>query len=252
MQDPLFGGTMATGTVEYAATIAGVRFASIEISVAHPSIEKAVLETQDGKRLKITFHLTDVFALEDAQTIVEGLLPSVVNRLAFHRNVPVGEPYFTGASLPKDASGSSHRVIADTVLLWDSAVPVLTLGEDTRQELAKLLDQPYTHHDLYAAYRFAGYQSDPITRFMFFYNILLQLNKDSQKEVDDFIRREMPDVTQSPSPYHAGVMETIYTRLRNEVGHGRAGTTAERTRTEMQDNLPAFQNLVRTAISRVV
>jgi hypothetical protein len=244
---------MATGTIEYASTIAGVRFAPLEVSSAHPRVEKIVLQTQDSKRLKITFHLTDVIALEDARTISEGVLPSLINRLAFHRNVPVGEPYFVGASLPKETSGSSHRVVTDALLLSDSVAPVLTLSdEDARQELTTLLEQPCKHQDLYAAYRFAGHQSDPITRFMFLYNILLQLNKDRQKEVDDFIRQEMPSVSQSPSPHHAGVMETIYTRLRNEVGHGRAGTTPEETRKEMQDNLPAFQTLVRTAISHVI
>src|SRR5215218_5825251 len=96
---------MATGTVEYTASVAGVRFVSIEVSSAHPMVEKIVLETQDDKRLNITFHLTDVFALEDAQTIVEGLLPSVVNRLAFHRSVPVGEP-----SLPALRSLKTHLV----------------------------------------------------------------------------------------------------------------------------------------------
>jgi hypothetical protein len=244
---------MATGSVEYAATIAGVRFAPIEVSNAHPVVEKIVLETQDGERLKITFHLTDIFALEDARTIVEGILPSLISRLAFHRNVPVGEPYFTGASLPKDASGSSHRVVADAILLWDSAMPVLTLGEDTRRELATFLGQPYKHHDLYSLYRSAISQRDPLARFMFLYNILLLLNDDRQARVEAFIREEMTDVEEyeDPRPNKAG-KETIFTRLRNEVGHVREGTTPKQTRVLIENNVAALQTLVRTAISRVV
>jgi hypothetical protein len=49
-----------------------------------------------------------------------------------------------------------------------------------------------------------GYQSDPVARFMFLYNILLQLNNDRQQEVDNFIRREVSDVSQSPSPLREG------------------------------------------------
>jgi hypothetical protein len=51
-----------------------------------------------------------------------------------------------------------------------------------------------------SAYRFAGNQSDPVARFMFLYNILLQLNNDHQGQVDAFIRRKAPDVSQSLSP----------------------------------------------------
>ena len=123
---------MASGTVEYAAPIAGLRLEPIEIANSHPAVEKIAVETQDGKRLKITFHLTDVFALEDARTMAEGILPSIVNRLAFHRNVPVGKLYFTGATLPNDVSGFRYTVTKDVVLLWHSEAPILILDEDTR------------------------------------------------------------------------------------------------------------------------
>jgi hypothetical protein len=241
---------MATGTVEYAAPIAGLQLEPIEISNSHPAVEKIVIETQDGKQLRITFHLADVFALEDAQPIVEGILPSIVNRLAFHQNVPIREPYFTGASLPKDASGTSHRVIADAILLWDSAAPVLTLGEDKCGELARLLEQPHEDHDLYTLYRSSINQSDPVARFMFLYSILLQLHDDKQRQVDDFIREEAPNVPQSSSP--KGRVETVFTRLRNEVGHSRVGTTPELTRREIKENVIGLQNLVRKALMRVV
>jgi hypothetical protein len=241
---------MAPGTVGYAASITGLRLEPIEMSNSHPAVEKIVVETQDGKQLKITFHLTDIFAFEDAQPIVEGILPSIVNRLAFHRNVPVGEPYFTGASLPKDASGTSHRVIADAILLWDSAAPILTLGEDERGELARLLEQPHEDHDLYTLYRSSINQSDPVARFMFLYSILLQLHGDKQRQVEDFIREEAPNVPRSASP--KGGMETVFTRLRNEVGHSRAGTTPDQTRRVIANNVTGLQNLVRKAIARVV
>ena len=243
---------MVTGTVEYTAPVTGLRFAPIEVSNSHPAVENIVLETQDDKRLKITFHLTDVFALEDARTMAEGILPSIVNRLAFHRNVPVGKLYFTGATLPNDVSGSRYTVTKDVVLLWDSEAPILTLDEDTRQELAKLLEQPYTDHNVYSLYRFAIDQNDAVARFMFLYAILLQVKGDSQTNVESFIRQEMPEVEEreDPRPNKTG-KETIFTCLRNEVAHVRR-TPPERTRRAIQENLLAFQELVRTAILCVV
>ncbi len=194
----------------------------------------------------------DLFSFEDAENIGKEILPSILNRLAFECNVSVGEPYQTGGTLPKDASGSLHTVRKDVLLLWDSASPVLTLGDTTRQELAKLLEQPVTRPDLYTAYRFAGFQNDPVARFMFFYNILLQLHNDSQKQIDDFIRKEMPNIPQSPRPDKPRLIETIYTRLRNEVGHTRTGATSEQTSKEIKENVMGLQTLVKAAISRVV
>lgn len=87
---------------------------------------------------------------------------------------------------------------------------------------------------------------------MFLYNILLQLHNDNQGQGDNFIRGEIPTVSQSPSPRNPSVMETTYTRLRNEVGHIRAGVTPEQTRTEIEGNVAGLQALVKVAISRVV
>jgi hypothetical protein len=105
---------------------------------------------------------------------------------------------------------------------------------------------------LYTAYRFAGFQNDPVARFMFFYNILLQLHNDSQKQIDDFIRKEMTNIPQSPRPDKPRLIETIYTRLRNEVGHTRTGATSEQTSKEIKENVMGLQTLVKAAISRVV
>jgi hypothetical protein len=249
---------MPTGTIEYAASITGVRFKPkfkpTEFTYPHPSVEKIVLEVENDERLKITFHLIDVFALEDAQSIAENILPSIVNRLAFYRNIPVGEPYNSRSRLPKDASGSSHA-ITTSVRMGGSTKVAVGLGEDAHRELVKQLEQPYTHDELYSLYRAAINQSDAVARFMFLYSILQSLQpEDEQKNVDKFIRREMGDanVPQSPHPNNPGKKETIYSRSRNEVAHRRRQTTPEQTRREIQNNIVAFEGLVRIAIEQAV
>ena len=147
---------MATGTIECAAPIVGLRFEMFKVSNPHPAVEKIVLLAQDGERLNIVFHLIDIFDFDEATAIATGILPSILNRVAFYRNVNVGEPYCTGASLPKDASGSSYTVRRDLLLMWDHVVPDLILGKDSSQELARLLENPYTHEHLYSAFRFAA------------------------------------------------------------------------------------------------
>lgn len=244
---------MATGTVEYIAPVAGVRFAPIEVSSSHPAVDKIVVETQGSDQIKFVFHLTDVFTDTDANDIAGDILDSIINRLAIELDRSIGQPHMRGFSLPKDASGSSYTVSTSRRILWNVAAPTMTLRDERRQELASLLEQPLARPDLYSAYRVAVNQSDHVARFMFLYSILLQLQPDdAQKYVDSFIRREMPNVLQSPRPDKPNVNETIFTRLRNEVAHRRPGTTSEQTRREIQENIAAFQTLVRTAIEHAV
>jgi hypothetical protein len=243
---------MATGTYEFIVPVARLRLEQTEVANPHPSVEKILIETRDDERMTVVFHLTDVFTETEADAVTTDILASIINRLAFELDLSIGEPHFRRFSLPKDASGSSYTVSSGLLVMWDVAAPVIVPGDTRRQELARLLEQPSPHPDLYSAYRFAGNQSDAVARFMFFYNILLQLHNDSQRQVDDFIRKETPTVSQSLSPRNPPVMETVYTRLRNEVGHIRLGVTPEQTRTEIEDNVAALRALVKVAISHVV
>jgi len=70
---------MATGTIEFVAPIAGVRFEPIEVSNQHPAVEKIVVEARDNEKLNIVLHLTDVFDLEEAADIAKEILPSIIN-----------------------------------------------------------------------------------------------------------------------------------------------------------------------------
>jgi hypothetical protein len=243
---------MATGTVTFMAPVTGLQLDSIEISYSLPTVEKLSLETQEGGWIKIDFHLSNMFAIEDAEDIAKPILRSIIDRLAFELDVSIGEPYLRGATLPKDPSASVYTTTASLPVSWRVLAPDVIPDATRRREIAMLLEQPFSRPDLYSAYRFALNQSDAVARYMFLYNILLQLHSDAQRQVDDFIRQEEPNVPQSPNPLNANVMETVYTRLRNEIGHTRAGTTPEQTRSEMEDHIAALQTLVKTAISRVV
>lgn len=246
---------MATGTIVFFAPIAGVWFEPIEVSCQHSAVEKIVLKAQDNEQLDIVFHLTNAFDFEVAADIANEILPSIVHRLAFFCNVPLGEPHLTGGTLPKDASGSSYTVRSDRLVRWDVEIPILALGEDKRRDLTRLLEQPYVDSSFYySAYWFALNQSDPVARFMFLYSILLQICGDDQKDVDKCIRHCELNVEEKlsgdPKKRAKGVKETVYSRLRNEVSHRRSGTSPEQTRREVQDNVVSFQKLVRTAILR--
>lgn len=93
---------------------------------------------------------------------------------------------------------------------------------------------------------------EPIGRFVALYSLLLSEAGDRQSEVDRLILEFDPNTQQTRSA-KAGSMETLYTRLRNELAHVRASTTAFSTHDEVELHLPRFQWLVKSILrSRVL
>lgn len=241
---------MATGNMTFMVPVSELQLEETELATSHPNVEKILLESEDKERLIVNFHLTHVFSEEDALAVTRDILESIINRLAFEFDLSIEQPHMRGFTLPKDPSGASHTTSTSVLVTWNTVAPTVEPDATKRQELARLLGQPIKRNDLYSAYRFSVSQRDAVSRFMFLYSILLQTEGDCQKNVEDFIRRERPNVSQTPHPDPKKLwMETPYTRLRNEVAHQRKGNTPENTRMEIQDNLEDFQKLVKKAVS---
>ena len=83
---------------------------------------------------------------------------------------------------------------------------------------------------------------------MLLYTVLLMLYDDRQGDVDAFILGEDPNVPRTPSPYIPGVMETVYPRPRNELGHHRPAVNLDNTRVEMAGRLEGVKALIKRAI----
>ncbi|MGC2048097.1 MAG: hypothetical protein WA635_05760 [Gallionella sp.] len=97
-------------------------------------------------------------------------------------------------------------------------------------------------------FAFANSESDAISRFSFLYNLLLQMSDDGgQPEVDSQILNIAPDCEQTISP-KSGKYETIYTRLRNELGHKREGVNYSQTKSEIRSKVVEFSEIVKKCI----
>jgi hypothetical protein len=131
----------------------------------------------------------------------------------------------------------------------------VVLGIDPAQ-LKDELEQPYPPGDgNYGLFRSARQSLSPVEEYMHLYHILLMLcnqqyHDEKQRRVDAFMRSEEPKVQQTPDPRKPKVMETVYTWLRNELGHKRAGVNLEDTKREMGDKLPGLIALSQRAIIR--
>ena len=124
----------------------------------------------------------------------------------------------------------------------------LIVGLDATSLKAEMERPAASGENFFGMYRSALQSASPIEQFMHLYQILLLFFNDSQADVDDYIRREEPGVPESPHPRFAGVMETVYSKLRNEFGHVRAGVDVRNTKLEMTNRLGGLTGLTRRAI----
>ena len=125
----------------------------------------------------------------------------------------------------------------------------LTVGVDPANLKIELERPTREGERYYGLYRSARQSASPIEEFMHLYNILLMLFNDKQSEVDSFIAKHEPAVPQTQNPIKKpGLMETIYTRLRNEFAHKRDQVDLVITKKEMVDRLGGLVDLVRRAI----
>ena len=104
--------------------------------------------------------------------------------------------------------------------------------------------------DLLKRLNFSMAIEEPIGKFVSLYVLLTSRCKnDSQEEADKLIEKEYPNVGKSISP-KTSLPETIFTRLRNELSHNRAGNSVIATHRSIELHLPIFEHIVKSIIER--
>ena len=94
---------------------------------------------------------------------------------------------------------------------------------------------------------------------MYLYQVLMSYHDDDMDETDKYIHAALPDIEykeneRSIRDKKTGVVrivrkfETVYTRLRNEVGHNRLRVTPSSTLEEMRHHLYGLSKLVKECI----
>lgn len=108
-------------------------------------------------------------------------------------------------------------------------------------------------------YRIALQNEDPVARFMLLYSILLeklgagQEGKEGQKAVDEFIRIHCKGTYKAEEDmlsYEKKRVETIYTWMKNQIGHTKTSREMEEIKSKIQEKLSELHLIVQTAIKR--
>jgi hypothetical protein len=246
---------MLKGIVNYEATIKGngISFPSFEFNPNEPSVNKVEIECPNGDAIRLRVHFTAVVSAEKAKELAEKVSLAALNRIAFHHQVVILNDRLTSLSLfpISDSDSGGARLAATATLVLVGEASRLVLGYTTAEPIKGQLEQVTPPGERnYALFRSAMLATSPVEEFISLYNVLLQILGDDQAAVDGFIRKEDPGVPNTPSgdPRKRGVMETVYSRLRNEIGHPRPGVKLEDTRAEMAGRLAGLRALTRRAI----
>lgn len=249
---------MLKGTVTYRAAFPGIEFDSLEIACHQPGAVRATVTSSSASGVSLKVEVVDADSTDDALTKAGAVAAYVAKVLTFrfgifYRGFGLVEHALVEEQPQSDGSTKPLHHLGSTIAFVMKADVWKTLGPQQQADLKSLLEQVhhpgFLHYDLFHS---ALGLTDPLSRFMALYNIVLFLCHDSQEDVDTLVLSIQPTVpTNAPFRLRrSGVQETVYTRLRNQVGHVRPGTTIEGTRAEMEANLSGLIEVTKELINR--
>lgn len=242
------------GRVVFSAPFPGVEFSDIKYISNEPKAKDVSVNSNEKDGITLNIIIEDATSLEDAFDVSQKVSTYVANILCVHLASSVGSFRLKEHALVKiEPESEPVHELGNTLGLFCKVDIVKSLNDSQVKEIETLLSQNnHAGYENYELFRSALSLTDPLSKFMALYNIVLALSGDTQEAVDTFILAVQPDIATNP-PFHtrrSGIDETVYTRLRNEIGHKREGTTLEKTRNEMDANLSGLIKVTLAIIKR--
>jgi hypothetical protein len=246
---------MFKGQVNFRADFPGFAFESVDIATHQENTGGATVRStlQDGIRLtvKITKADTKEEAIQTAGKLANHVAKVLTYQFDHHFRTFVVDAHALVEE--KDGSQPVHHIGQSIGVFVKVEEQCHNLGAQKTAEIKGVLEKPkHAGYLFYGQFRAALSLPDPLARFMSLYSIVLSLSNDAQEDVD-ILALKLDGGTPTNAPYRArksGTPETVYTRLRNQVGHVRAGTTIEGTRAEMEKWIPGLIRMAKHLIDR--
>jgi hypothetical protein len=194
-------------------------------------------------KLRVIFYLNRPYKKDTFMPAADELLNMILDYLAFEYGISIkGTRYLDGVYLSIHAV-VTHGFTKEQIAKMEAEIP-------------RCKSEPYKR-----LYRSALQSVDPIARFMFLYSILFDvLDAESewgQSTVDSFIRKhcraeykrtEDRRSQRIPKNKKPPRQETIYTWLRNQVGHTQSDSEIIVVGKMIEEKLGEFSTIVRKAI----
>jgi hypothetical protein len=248
-----------SGHQTYILDVGGYRLLDLPLIelefLTYPGVGKVEVVSEDERCVVVKTVFKEVSSPEDAASIALVIATQVADRLAFQYEISLCDPVRGEANLiDQNQSSIAHAIFSGRGSLTAAGHFTNKVSQADVPQLKPILanDEP-NKGDYYSLFRWVLRQDDPVARFMYLYRILLSLQggaNHTQKSVDAFITSQEPGV-QTVFNVRLNRNETIYTRLRNEVGHEIGGTTLAITRQGMEQRIGKLVNHVKAAISLI-
>jgi len=242
---------MFDGMVTFVAKIKGngVTFPLLDFNPNEPGVDRIEIEGPNGDEIRSTIHLRSVATRDDGRALAEKVNTAALDRIAYFRSLAVENARITGDHFSSVnpppgvlavTAGSYLQLGGSANVVHGISSPQLKIQ---LEQLTPLGDRNF------GLFRSARQSDSPVEEFMHLYHVLLMLFNDRQMDVDSFIVAEEPAVPQTQHPQKSpGKMETVYTRLRNELAHQRAAVIIDQTKAEMANRLSGLIALTKRAI----
>ena len=243
---------MYKGTIRLEAKMTDncIGFAPFEFKPSMSGVERFQIATEE-RTICVSVDVSSVSTPDDGVRLALAITETALNRLAFVHQIALPPAKVTSREFTSMSAGPGHvAVLAPAYITVQGHVVDLVVGLSLANIKAALEPAALPGEQNFGSIRSARNSVGAVEEFMHLYAILLGFFGDKQNDVDAFIVSVDQAVPQTQSPIKAGAMETIYTRLRNELAHRRPGVDIDSTKQQMAARVGDLRGLVKEAIQR--
>jgi len=231
--------------IKYAFDTERINNFGCTFNIDNENVQAVYVKSEDNQIL-VDMKVQNVFDGDDLSVYNEIFINWSV-AFGFEFSVPVRNLRQSGYSLPKTGGDRNYQINAGPISFSLPKEPLTPSDEQLSNVLQLSLDITDELSVFLRQYAFANAETDPISRYSFLYNLLLQIVGDKQARVDSAILGIDPDCEHTNSPNN-GKLETVYTRIRNELAHKREGVSYHDTRASVIEVTDGFSGIVREII----
>jgi hypothetical protein len=229
----------------------------IALELNHPSIPLIVLDKVDTQNRcdpfwQATVMLADISSIDDLQAHALAAITMVLDFMAVELSIAIRRISILDVSLTSEGveEAIGHVRIPALQAHGFGTTQLPTIASPQVDYLRELLNKPDLQHRTPEArlFREALSAEEPLVQFMVLY-LILEIRFQRQREIDAFILRSDPSTATTPDPRQGreGRVETIYTRLRNEMAH-RENFNIDATTVQIRNCLDRLRLIVREAV----
>lgn len=243
-----------SGHIQYAFNMYVDHDTPIFCKVLHLKVGELVFEKvnpadQFDPEWLMTINLDTVYSIEEVHNIGDMVKDDILDMLSLILDTRISDTRVVGHGLaPRPGEGGIAHILGPPCKLCATGkVGGFKLNSKNIQDFqnALLKISSLRYKPLIGLFRYAIRTDEPVVQFIILYLILYEMHK-TQQAVDKYIMKVAPTTPQELSP-HTRKLETIYTKLRNEITH-RTNVGPETTRAEVMNYLDDFRRIVHEAM----